>query len=66
MKDSLWRCADGRKLFVAQMDDRHLANCIAMIKRGHDAAGRKVGPKTRALLPRLEIEQEIRRQGLRT
>lgn len=61
----MWRCNDGRRLLVTQMDDRHLANSIAMIRRGKDARGRTVGPKTRALLPALELVAEMRRQGLR-
>lgn len=65
MRVPIWRCADGRRMLITQMTDSHLANCIAMIKRGHDARGRRVGPKTAALLPALEIVQEIRRQGLR-
>ena len=56
-----WRCADGRMMFISEMTDSHLANCIAMIKRGHDAQGRMVGPKTMRMLPALEVEQEVRR-----
>jgi hypothetical protein len=60
MKIARWRCADGRRLLVSQMDDSHLANSIAMIKRGHDMCGRRVGPNTKALLPALEVEQIVR------
>lgn len=59
----VWRCADGRKMLIVQMTDGHLARAIEAIKRGHDAQGREIGFKTRALLPVLELEQ-IRRQGL--
>jgi hypothetical protein len=48
-------------MFISEMTDSHLANCIAMIKRGHDAQGRMVGPKTMRMLPALEVEQEVRR-----
>lgn len=53
MMDTLWVCADGRKLLVSQLDDRHLANCIAKIRRHW--------PRWRAeYLPRLELELVIR------
>jgi len=61
MRIARWRCADGRRMLVSEMADSHLANSIAMIKRGHDYLGRRVGRKTAALLPALEIEQEIRK-----
>lgn len=30
-----WQTKDGRKLTVSSMTDSHIANCIAMLKRGH-------------------------------
>lgn len=60
MKIARWKCADGRRMLVSQMTDSHLANCIAMIKRGHDIQGRRVTARTSRLLPALEIEQTIR------
>lgn len=47
-------------MLVSEMTDSHLANSIAMIHRGHDALGRRVGPKTRRLLSALLVEREIR------
>jgi hypothetical protein len=55
-----WRCHDGRRMLVSEMTDSHLANCIAMIYRGHDACGRRVTPRTKRALPALLVEQEIR------
>ena len=60
MRDTIWRCADGRRIPISQMELRHLRNCIAMIKRGHDAQGRRVSRRTKSILPRLEIELVIR------
>lgn len=60
MKIATWRCADGRRMLVSELHDSHLANCIRMIYRGHDYLGRRVTVKTRALLPALLVEQEIR------
>jgi hypothetical protein len=60
MKVLRWRCHDGRRMLVSEMHDSHLANAIAMIYRGHDAAGRRVTRKTARCLPALLIEQEIR------
>lgn len=65
MKEATWTCGDGKRMRVSQMSDSHLGNSIAMILRGHDARGRRVGPKTRAKLKALLVEAEIRRQGLR-
>jgi hypothetical protein len=42
---------------VGDMDDKHLANSIARIERLN---------WRRRWLPRLRLEQELRKQGLRT
>ena len=67
MRIQIWRCHDGRRMLVSEMHDSHLANAIAMIYRGHDAAGRRVTVKTRRLLSALLVEREIRniRRGIR-
>lgn len=56
----IWRCRDGRRIRLCDMHDAHLNNCIAMIQRGHDAAGRKVMPRTKATLQALLVERDIR------
>jgi hypothetical protein len=33
MRDTIWRCRDGRLIPVRRMEDRHLHNCIRMILR---------------------------------
>lgn len=53
MQDTIWVCADGRRLLVSQMDDRHLHNCIAKIRRSRRGWRREY-------LERLEIELTIR------
>jgi hypothetical protein len=60
MRIRRWRCHDGRRMLVSEMHDSHLANAIAMIYRGHDAAGRRVTDRTRRALPALLVEREIR------
>ncbi len=60
MHDLIWRCHDGRRLKVGEIDLRHLHNCINMIRRGFDAQGRVVTRKTAAALPRLLLELDIR------
>ena len=65
MKEAMWRCADGRRILVSQMSDQHLQRSIAMIHRGRDALGRRVGPRTAARLPALQLELQIRKMGLR-
>jgi hypothetical protein len=60
MHDPIWRCADGRRMRIGEMATSHVQNCIRMIERGHDGLGRRVGRKTRALLPRLKLEIDIR------
>lgn len=30
----LWTMKDGTKIHVSEMTDRHIANCLAMLKRG--------------------------------
>lgn len=54
MLDPLWTCRDGRRMRVGQMDDGHLAHSIAMIERS--AKGWR-----NSWLPRLKLEQEIRK-----
>jgi hypothetical protein len=53
MMDRLWVCADGRALLVSQMEDRHLANCIAKILRSRSGWRREY-------LERLQIELVVR------
>jgi hypothetical protein len=60
MRIRMWRTHDGRRIRLDQLHDDHLANCIAMIQRGHDKAGRVVTRRTRLYLPALLVEQEIR------
>lgn len=60
MKDTIWRTHDGRRIPVSRMELSHLVNCIRMIERGHDGLGRRVTLKTKRILPRLQIELEIR------
>lgn len=31
--EMIWVCRDGREMLISEMDDRHLANAIAMILR---------------------------------
>ncbi len=59
MFDRLWRCKDGRTMRVSQMDNQHLRNAIAMIKRSKSNW-------RRGYLSRLELEVEIRKLGLRS
>lgn len=33
MQDTVWECADGRKVLVSQMEYSHLLNCISKIQR---------------------------------
>lgn len=51
MRDTVWRCADGRRLLVSEMSDSHLHNTIAKVRR----EGWRI-----KYLPRLEIELTIR------
>jgi len=60
MRIRIWRTHDGRRIRLDQLADSHLANCIRMIYRGRDVAGRRVTEKTRRMLPALLVEQEIR------
>jgi IS1 family transposase len=53
MRDRIWICRDGRRLFPGEMDDGHLARSIAKIER--ERSWRK------SWLPRLRLEQDIRR-----
>jgi hypothetical protein len=57
MKDKIWRCKNGRMLTVAQMETSHIQNSIAMIERSKNWR--------KHYLPRLQLELEIRKQGLR-
>lgn len=34
-KKGLWETKDGQMLSVSKMTDRHISNCIAMLKRGN-------------------------------
>lgn len=65
MKQACWRTNDGRTMGIDKMKSSHIENCIATIKRGHDAEGRRVTWRTKALLPALELELVIRAEGLR-
>jgi hypothetical protein len=56
MHDPIWTCRDGRRIRVGEMTDSHLANSIAKIQRS--ANWRK------GWLPRLQLEETIRRMGL--
>lgn len=51
MRDTVWHCADGRRLLVSEMSDSHLHNTIAKVRR----EGWRI-----KYLPRLEIELTIR------
>lgn len=53
MQDTVWVCADGRKVLISKMDRDHLLNCIAKIKRSRTGWRAKY-------LPRLELELTIR------
>lgn len=59
----MWRCQDGRVMKITEMTDSHLTNAINMIYRGKDACGRRVGNKTKRLLPALELVRNIRSMG---
>ncbi len=52
MQDTMWKCADGRRVLVSQMEYSHLLNCIAKIQRHKNWR--------REYLPRLELEITIR------
>lgn len=52
MRDTVWICADGRRILVSQMTDSHLHNAIAKIRRSR--GWRK------NYLERLELELTIR------
>lgn len=52
MQDTVWITRDGRRILVSQMEDRHLHNSIALIKRSR--GWRK------QYLERLELELLIR------
>jgi hypothetical protein len=54
MQDTIWITRDGQRLLVSQMEERHIHNCIAKIKRS------RVGWR-REYLDRLELEITIRR-----
>lgn len=59
MKDTVWICADGRKVLVSQMEYSHLLNCITKIRRSRTGWRQNY-------LPRLELEltiRSIKRQG---
>lgn len=53
MMDTVWTCADGRKVLVSKMEYSHLLNCIAKIRRSRKGWRREY-------LPRLELELTIR------
>jgi hypothetical protein len=53
-----WRSADGRVTPIDKMDDTHLRNTIAMVKRRPD------GGKGDRMLPWLEAERERRAQAI--
>lgn len=57
MQDRIWVTRDGRSMTVSQMETRHIVNSINMIRRKKRWR--------RVFLPRLELELEIRRLGLR-
>lgn len=53
MRDRIWTCKDGRRLRPGEMTDDHLQNCINKIERSR---GWRIH-----WLPRLKLEQDIRR-----
>lgn len=57
MRDRFWTCKDGRKILVSNMQTSHIESILRMMQRK---------PGWRALMrPRLELELDIRRWGLR-
>lgn len=60
MRIRIWRTHDGRRIRLDEMHDDHLANCIAMVYRGHDAKGCIVSDRTKRMLSALLVEREIR------
>jgi hypothetical protein len=56
VRDRVWVTKDGRKLLVAQMETGHIERALEMIKANN---------WRRRYQTRLELELEIRRQGLR-
>jgi hypothetical protein len=55
-----WQCADGRKVVITDMDDKHLRNSIRMIKRQQKV---RDDEDRRYALALLEAEQTFRKQG---
>lgn len=53
MQDTVWRCADGRRVLVSKMEYSHLLNCIAKIQRSRKGWRKE-------FLPRLLLEITIR------
>ena len=53
MHDPIWITRDGRRMHASEMDDRHLANAIAKIRRSTNWR--------KHWLPRLLLEQLLRR-----
>ena len=56
MQDKIWVSKDGRRWLVANMETRHIVNCIRMIQRSM-ARGR---PWRVDYYDRLQLELEIR------
>lgn len=52
VKDRIWTCRDGRRMFPGEMEDSHLAYSIAKIERSNNWR--------KDWLPRLRLEQQIR------
>lgn len=57
MRDRFWTCADGRKILVSNLQTDHIIRILAMMDK--KPGWRKI------VRPRLELELEIRKLGLR-
>ena len=55
-KRGFWTTKDGRRIHVSEMTDRHISNCITMLKRGHS-------PFASLFIGMFEKEQERRKKN---